>query len=65
MRVFDYVDHEVPKLTRMFAKRLKSYRSLGYSVEDLSVEFELLADPDAEADVTSLPFELDEFCDLD
>lgn len=65
VRVFDYVDHELPKLTRMFAKRLKSYRSLGYSVEDASDEFELLADPDAEADVTSMPFELDEFCDLD
>jgi superfamily II DNA or RNA helicase len=65
VRVFDYVDHEVPKLTRMFAKRLKSYRSLGYSVEAPSDEFELLADPDAEADVTSFPIELDEFCDLD
>jgi superfamily II DNA or RNA helicase len=61
VRVFDYVDHEVPKLTRMFAKRLKTYRSLGYSVEDPSDEFELLADPDAEADVTSFPFEMDEF----
>ena len=65
VRVFDYVDHQVPKLTRMFAKRLKSYRSLGYSVEDPSDEFELLADPDAEANGTSFPFELDEFCDLD
>ena len=65
VRVFDYVDHKVPKLARMFAKRLKSYRSLGYSVEDPSDEFELLADPDAEADVTSFPLGLDEFCDLD
>lgn len=30
--VYDYVDSEVPVLRRMFAKRLRAYRSLGYEL---------------------------------
>ena len=32
--IYDYVDAELPVLRRMFAKRLKAYRSLGYEVEE-------------------------------
>lgn len=31
VRIFDYVDREVPMLTRMFEKRLRGYRALGYA----------------------------------
>ncbi len=31
--VYDYVDRNVPVLTRMFAKRLKGYQSMGYVVQ--------------------------------
>ena len=31
VRIFDYVDHAVPMLARMFAKRLRGYRSIGYA----------------------------------
>jgi superfamily II DNA or RNA helicase len=31
VRIFDYVDREVPVLVRMFEKRLRTYRSLGYA----------------------------------
>jgi superfamily II DNA or RNA helicase len=31
VRIFDYVDREVPVLFRMFQKRLRGYRSLGYA----------------------------------
>jgi superfamily II DNA or RNA helicase len=31
VRIFDYVDHEVPVLWRMFQKRLRGYRGLGYA----------------------------------
>ncbi len=31
--VYDYVDAEVPVLRRMFAKRLKTYTTLGYALE--------------------------------
>jgi len=31
--VYDYVDAEVPVLRRMFAKRLKTYHTLGYTLE--------------------------------
>ncbi len=35
--IYDYVDAELPVLRRMFAKRLKAYRTLGYELEgDLS-----------------------------
>lgn len=30
VRIFDYVDREVPMLARMFEKRLRGYRSIGY-----------------------------------
>jgi superfamily II DNA or RNA helicase len=31
VRLFDYVDREVPMLLRMFEKRLRSYRGIGYA----------------------------------
>lgn len=30
VRIFDYVDEEPPMLKRMFEKRLRGYRSIGY-----------------------------------
>ncbi len=33
VRVYDYVDAQVPMLTRMFKKRLAGYEALGYSME--------------------------------
>jgi superfamily II DNA or RNA helicase len=32
--IYDYVDAEVPVLRRMFAKRLRAYRSLGYELAE-------------------------------
>jgi superfamily II DNA or RNA helicase len=32
VRIYDYVDSRVPMLARMFKKRLKAYRALGYVV---------------------------------
>ncbi len=34
VRVYDYVDSEVPTLSRMFAKRVRGYKSLGYIIEE-------------------------------
>lgn len=31
VRIFDYVDHDVPMLRRMFEKRLRGYRAIGYA----------------------------------
>jgi len=31
VRIFDYVDREVPMLSRMFEKRLRGYRAIGYA----------------------------------
>ena len=33
VRVYDYVDAQVPMLARMYEKRLKGYRTIGYEVE--------------------------------
>ena len=33
VRIFDYVDGSVPMLERMFRKRLRGYRAMGYAVE--------------------------------
>jgi len=35
--VYDYVDTELPVLRRMFAKRLKTYHALGYTLTDMQV----------------------------
>ncbi len=32
VRVYDYVDNNVPMLARMYEKRLRGYRAMGYSV---------------------------------
>lgn len=32
VRVYDYVDRRVPVLAKMFAKRLRAYRAIGYAV---------------------------------
>jgi hypothetical protein len=44
----------------MFAKRLKRYRSIGYTLGELPVEFELCADPDIEGDLADIPLEFDD-----
>jgi len=31
IQIFDYVDREVPMLLRMFEKRLRGYRAIGYA----------------------------------
>lgn len=31
VRIFDYVDRRVPVLLRMFERRLRGYRSIGYA----------------------------------
>ena len=51
VRVFDYVDREVPLLMKMFEKRLRSYRAIGYArgeaplgfsepVEEYTIEYD-------------------------
>jgi superfamily II DNA or RNA helicase len=44
VRVFDYVDRDVPMLARMFAKRQRGYRSLGYAEGELPDKFEMIAE---------------------
>jgi len=39
VRIYDYVDREVPALARMFQKRLRAYRSIGYDVGDTLPDF--------------------------
>jgi superfamily II DNA or RNA helicase len=34
VRIYDYVDREVPMLMRMFGKRLRTYRAIGYAKGD-------------------------------
>ena len=32
--IYDYVDLDVPVLARMYHRRIKGYRSIGYEIED-------------------------------
>ncbi len=36
VRVYDYVDHKVPMLERMFQRRLRGYRAIGYTAKEVS-----------------------------
>ncbi len=38
VQVYDYADTQVPMLARMFEKRLKGYRAIGYEVENASAD---------------------------
>jgi superfamily II DNA or RNA helicase len=43
LRVYDYVDQDVPVLMRMYKRRLKGYQAMGYEVisaDDLSNPFQ-------------------------
>lgn len=42
VRIYDYVDAEVPVLRRMYAKRLRVYTDLGYAADG---QFACLAAP--------------------
>lgn len=49
VRVYDYVDRDVPVLARMFAKRLRGYEAIGYRCDDGAFAFALDSEgPDAE-----------------
>jgi superfamily II DNA or RNA helicase len=45
VRIYDYVDREVPMLLRMFEKRLRSYRAIGYARGEAPLGF---AEPTAD-----------------
>jgi superfamily II DNA or RNA helicase len=34
VRIYDYVDGDVPPLARMFNKRLRGYRAMGYAIAE-------------------------------
>jgi superfamily II DNA or RNA helicase len=34
VRIYDYVDRQVPLFVRMFEKRLRGYRAIGYARDD-------------------------------
>ena len=40
VRIYDYVDHQVPMLMRMFEKRLVTYRAIGYAPDSVALKFE-------------------------
>ncbi len=39
VRIFDYVDREVPMLLRMFERRLRGYRAIGYARDEAPLGF--------------------------
>jgi len=39
VRIFDYVDRAVPMLQRMFERRLRGYRAIGYAISEAPLGF--------------------------
>jgi superfamily II DNA or RNA helicase len=59
IRIFDYVDREVPMLLRMFEKRLRGYRAIGYARGEAPLGY---AEP---ADETTVEYDEDVLAELD
>src|SRR5436309_6560342 len=56
VRIYDYVDREVPLLARMFEKRLRGYRTIGYAREETPpTPTQLGAEPTVELDEGVFP----------
>jgi len=34
VRIYDYVDKKIPMLARMYERRLRGYKAIGYSIQD-------------------------------
>ena len=58
IRIFDYVDREVPMLLRMFEKRLRGYRAIGYARGEAPLWY---AEP---ADETTVEYDEDVLAEL-
>ena len=43
VRIYDYVDRDVPMLARMFERRLRGYRAIGYSTGEIATNFEWIS----------------------
>ncbi len=50
VRIFDYVDREIPMLLRMFEKRLRGYRAIGYARGEAPLGYEEVNEPVIELD---------------
>ena len=64
VRIFDYVDRGVPMLLRMFEKRLRGYRAIGYARGEAPLGYAEPADEvtvERDEDVLRSLKELDEF----
>lgn len=57
--IFDYVDGAVAVLARMFEKRRRGYKSLGYVEDDPPTDFEIQTDPRMDGDDGLLDEELE------
>lgn len=44
VRIFDYVDGDVPMLLRMFERRLRGYRAIGYAKCAMPLGFDTTAE---------------------
>jgi superfamily II DNA or RNA helicase len=56
VRIFDYTDREVPMLARMFEKRLRGYRAIGYEQATLPAGYDGPSnEPVIELDEAALP----------
>ena len=58
VRMMDYVDRNVPMLARMFEKRMRGYRAMGYSVGDY-------APPDQVEDDYAIEYDQEALRELD
>jgi hypothetical protein len=64
VRIFDYVDREVPMLSRMFEKRLRGYRAIGYAKAEMPLGYGETGDEvvvEYDEDVLRSLKELDDF----
>jgi len=60
VQVYDYVDDYVPMLARMYERRLKGYRAIGYAIDQevLPPHFPLEAHPQIESGMNQFPTDI-------
>jgi superfamily II DNA or RNA helicase len=57
VRIYDYVDREVPLFQRMFEKRLRGYRAIGYARDERPLEDDAgSGDAAGDAETPATPF---------
>ena len=41
VRIYDYIDRQIPMLARMYVKRVRGYKAMGYTIREGNEQLEI------------------------